>query len=113
MLSIDNTHIYKSRVSPALRHAWFLQLQLDVYGELMDAIYQARTDALAPVESAWAQQQTLIEHLEQIWEQPDDGIWEVRGGRRHFTSASRPTSLRSDSRRSNRAEASASRFCSV
>jgi carbohydrate kinase (thermoresistant glucokinase family) len=61
------------------------QLQLDVYGELMDAIYQARKDALAPVESAWAQQQTLIEHLEQIWEQPDDGIWEVRGGRRHFT----------------------------
>ena len=61
------------------------QLQLDVYGELMDAICQARSGALAPVESAWAQQQTLIEHLEQIWEQPDDGIWEVRGGRRHFT----------------------------
>ncbi len=61
------------------------QLQLDVYGELMDAIYHARKDALAPIESAWAQQQTLIEHLEQIWEQPDDGIWEVRGGRRHFT----------------------------
>jgi GH15 family glucan-1,4-alpha-glucosidase len=61
------------------------QLQLDVYGELMDAIFHARAGGLAPVEAAWAQQQTLIEHLEQIWEQPDDGIWEVRGGRRHFT----------------------------
>src|SRR6266436_6317388 len=42
------------------------QLQLDVYGELIDAIYQARKSVLAPVESAWAQQQKLIEHLEQI-----------------------------------------------
>src|SRR5262249_43818003 len=62
-----------------------IHLQLDVSGELMAAIYHARKDALAPVESAWPQQRTLIEHLEQIWEQPDDGIWEVRGGRRHFT----------------------------
>jgi carbohydrate kinase (thermoresistant glucokinase family) len=61
------------------------QLQLDVYGELADAMFQARKDALAPVESAWAEQRTLIEHLEQIWQQPDEGIWEVRGGRRHFT----------------------------
>src|SRR6516165_10543320 len=35
--------------------------------------------------SGWALQQNLVEHLEQIWEQPDEGIWEVRGGRRHFT----------------------------
>jgi carbohydrate kinase (thermoresistant glucokinase family) len=61
------------------------QLQLDVYGELIDAMYQARKDALAPIEQAWAQQQTLVEHLEQIWEQPDEGIWEVRGGRQQFT----------------------------
>jgi GH15 family glucan-1,4-alpha-glucosidase len=61
------------------------QLQLDVYGELVDAIYEARKHVLAPVASAWAQQEKLIEYLEQIWEQPDDGIWEVRGGRRHFT----------------------------
>ena len=61
------------------------QLQLDVYGELIDAIYQARKHMLAPVAAAWAQQQKLIEYLERIWQQPDDGIWEVRGGRRHFT----------------------------
>jgi len=61
------------------------QLQLDVFGELVDATYQARKHFLAPVASAWAQQQTLIEHLEDIWELPDQGIWEVRGGRRQFT----------------------------
>ena len=61
------------------------QLQLDVYGELIDAIYQGRTHNLAPIGSGWALQRKLVDHLEQIWEQPDDGIWEVRGGRRHFT----------------------------
>jgi len=61
------------------------QLQLDVYGELIDAIYQARKHLQAPVAAAWALQQKLIEYLERIWQQPDDGIWEVRGGRRHFT----------------------------
>jgi GH15 family glucan-1,4-alpha-glucosidase len=56
-----------------------------VYGELIDAMYQGRKLDLAPAEAGWALQQKLIEHLEQIWEQPDEGIWEVRGGRRHFT----------------------------
>jgi len=56
------------------------QLQLDVYGELIDAIYQGRTLGLAPIGSGWDLQQNLVEHLEQIWEQPDEGIWEVRGG---------------------------------
>jgi GH15 family glucan-1,4-alpha-glucosidase len=63
------------------------QLQLDVFGELIDATYQARKHFLAPVASGWAQQQTLIEHLEDIWELPDHGIWEVRGERRQFTSS--------------------------
>jgi carbohydrate kinase (thermoresistant glucokinase family) len=76
---------YQSAAPVRIGNAASGQLQLDVYGELMDAIFQARKDALAPIQSAWALQQTLIEHLEQIWEQPDDGIWEVRGGRRHFT----------------------------
>jgi GH15 family glucan-1,4-alpha-glucosidase len=61
------------------------QLQLDVYGELIDAFYQGRMLDLVPVGAEWPLQQKLIEHLEQIWEQPDEGIWEVRGGRRHFT----------------------------
>jgi GH15 family glucan-1,4-alpha-glucosidase len=61
------------------------QLQLDVYGELMDALYQARAGGLVESKAGWALQIALIEHLERIWEQPDEGIWEVRGPRRHFT----------------------------
>jgi len=61
------------------------QLQLDVYGEVMDALHQARANGLAVPNSAWALQVNMIEHLETIWRNPDEGIWEVRGGRRHFT----------------------------
>src|SRR5215468_7573319 len=76
---------YQGAVPVRVGNAAAGQIQLDVYGELMDAIYQSRQHGLAPAESAWALQQTLSEHQEQIWEQPDEGIWEVRGGRRHFT----------------------------
>jgi GH15 family glucan-1,4-alpha-glucosidase len=61
------------------------QLQLDVYGEVMDALHQARRNEIAASESGWAVQQALLAHLEHIWMEPDEGIWEVRGGRRHFT----------------------------
>jgi len=76
---------YRGAAPVRVGNAASAQLQLDVYGELIDAIYQGRKLGLAPVGSGWALQQKLIEHLEQIWEQPDEGIWEVRGGRRHFT----------------------------
>ncbi len=61
------------------------QLQLDVFGEVMDAMYQARRAGLSASDAGWQLQRKLIEHLETIWHQPDDGIWEVRGGRQHFT----------------------------
>ncbi|ARP97797.1 glycoside hydrolase family 15 protein [Pseudorhodoplanes sinuspersici] len=61
------------------------QFQLDIFGELIDALFQARKNGLAPAPSGWALQQTLIEHVEKIWIQPDEGMWEVRGGPRHFT----------------------------
>jgi GH15 family glucan-1,4-alpha-glucosidase len=61
------------------------QLQLDVYGEMMDALHHARENGLASIPSAWGLQQNLVEHLEQIWSQADEGIWEVRGGRQNFT----------------------------
>jgi carbohydrate kinase (thermoresistant glucokinase family) len=76
---------YQGAAPVRVGNAASAQLQLDVYGELIDAIYQGRTLGLAPVGSGWPLQQKLIEHLLQIWEQPDEGIWEVRGGRRHFT----------------------------
>ena len=61
------------------------QLQLDVYGEVMDALYQARHRGLPPNESVWALQRALLHNLEKIWMEPDEGIWEFRGPRRHFT----------------------------
>ena len=61
------------------------QFQLDVYGEVMDALHQARLREIGPDQHAWSLQQILLEFLEGAWAQPDEGIWEVRGGRRHFT----------------------------
>jgi GH15 family glucan-1,4-alpha-glucosidase len=61
------------------------QVQLDVYGEVMDAFYYARTKGLASDETMWDLECALVAHLQEIWDQPDDGIWEVRGGRRQFT----------------------------
>jgi GH15 family glucan-1,4-alpha-glucosidase len=60
------------------------QLQLDVYGEVMDALYQARVHGLALEQPAWDLQRLLLEHLEEAWHGPDEGIWEIRGEPRHF-----------------------------
>jgi len=60
------------------------QLQVDVFGEVMDALYQARAQGLAKETHAWALQRALLEHLEKVWAEPDEGIWEIRGERRHF-----------------------------
>ncbi len=60
------------------------QLQLDVYGEVIDALYQSRARGLEPSRDAWRIVRKLLDWLESGWRQPDDGIWEVRGGRRHF-----------------------------
>jgi GH15 family glucan-1,4-alpha-glucosidase len=62
-----------------------VQVQLDVYGEVMDAFYQARNVGLAAHDAAWDVQRVLLSHLEKVWLQPDEGIWEVRGPPRHFT----------------------------
>jgi GH15 family glucan-1,4-alpha-glucosidase len=61
------------------------QLQIDVYGEVMDALYQAHRGGLASSADAWALQQAFLEHLSTIWREPDRGIWESRGPERHFT----------------------------
>jgi GH15 family glucan-1,4-alpha-glucosidase len=61
------------------------QFQLDVFGELMDAMHQARRHGIAPSDSAWDFQRALMEVLESTWYEPDDGIWEIRGPRQHFT----------------------------
>ncbi|HWH38202.1 MAG TPA: glycoside hydrolase family 15 protein [Usitatibacter sp.] len=61
------------------------QVQIDVYGEVMDALHQARCAGLPGDASAWALQCALLKYLEECWREPDEGIWEVRGGARHFT----------------------------
>ncbi len=61
------------------------QLQLDVYGEVMDALHHAREGGLSAAPASWTLQVNLVEHIAAIWNEPDEGIWEVRGGRRQFT----------------------------
>jgi GH15 family glucan-1,4-alpha-glucosidase len=61
------------------------QLQLDIYGELADAMAHAARGGLAQVPRGDALRRTLLEHLEQIWTEPDEGIWEIRGTAQHFT----------------------------
>jgi GH15 family glucan-1,4-alpha-glucosidase len=61
------------------------QFQLDVYGELVDAGFQALRAGLPADPNAWNLLTTILQFLETAWHEPDDGIWEVRGGRRHFT----------------------------
>jgi GH15 family glucan-1,4-alpha-glucosidase len=61
------------------------QFQLDVYGEVMDTLHLARAAGLPPQPEAWKVQVALLNFLESHWELPDEGLWEVRGPRRHFT----------------------------
>src|SRR5207249_8455235 len=77
-------------------------LQLDVFGEVMDALHQGRCSGLAVSESGWAVQQALLSYLERIWSEPDEGIWEVRGGRKHFTYSKRSEERRVGKERRHR-----------
>ena len=65
-------------------NAAYSQLQLDVYGELVGSLHAARRFGIGASDAAWALQLVIIEHLERVWREPDEGIWEVRGPRRHF-----------------------------
>ena len=61
------------------------QFQLDVYGEVMEALYQARTTGHGAGASTWSLQTALMKIVAAHWQEPDEGIWEVRGGPQHFT----------------------------
>ena len=63
----------------------YRQFQLDVFGELSATMYECRKAGLEPDESGWAVGKSFALALETLWREPDDGIWEVRGPRRHFT----------------------------
>ena len=61
------------------------QFQLDVYGEVMDAAHQARQGGLGIREAGWDVQREILAHVEKVWREPDEGIWEVRSTREQFT----------------------------
>ncbi|MEE1818967.1 glycoside hydrolase family 15 protein [Streptomyces sp. SP18ES09] len=61
------------------------QFQLDVYGEVIDSLHRAREAGIPPERHAWNLQLSLLGFLESTWREPDEGLWEVRGPRRHFT----------------------------
>ena len=61
------------------------QFQLDVYGEVLDALHQARLGGIAETEEGWQLQRALARHVEQVWGTPDQGLWEVRAAPEHFT----------------------------
>jgi GH15 family glucan-1,4-alpha-glucosidase len=63
------------------------QLQLDVYGELIDAFHQSRMAALELDENSWALGRRVLDHLADVWDQPDHGIWERRGEGKHYVSS--------------------------
>ncbi len=65
-------------------NAAFRQRQLDIFGEVMDVLHHARLADFELRDADWSFQKALLEHLEKVWDQPDEGIWEVRGGQRHF-----------------------------
>ena len=76
---------YEGSLPVRVGNAAAAQSQLDVYGEVMDALYQGCKGGLSRHDVAWDLQCALIEHLEKVWIEPDEGIWEVRGAPRHFT----------------------------
>ena len=76
---------YEGSAPVRIGNAAHTQLQLDMFGEIMDVFHQARRGGLTTNESGWDAQIKFLEHLERIWRKPDQGIWEMRGPPQHFT----------------------------
>ena len=75
---------YENSSPVRIGNAAHSQVQLDVYGEMLDAVHQARKGGLAPLQSGWDLQRAIIEQVEEVWHKPDEGIWEVRSGPEQF-----------------------------
>jgi len=84
-LTVDFLPGYQNAAPVRVGNAAATQVQLDVFGEVMDALHQARCARLLTNSQTWSLQRALLNHLETIWQQPDEGLWETRGGARHFT----------------------------
>jgi GH15 family glucan-1,4-alpha-glucosidase len=84
-MALDWLPGYENSAPVRIGNAAASQLQLDVYGEVMDVLHQGRKHGLPRHVAAWDMQRALLKHLESVWQQPDEGLWEVRGPPRQFT----------------------------
>jgi len=83
-ISLDHLRGYEDSRPVRIGNAAYQQLQLDIYGEMMDAIYLANKYGHPISHDGWENVQRLLEWLRKNWRRPDEGIWEVRGGGREF-----------------------------
>ena len=84
-LQLDWLDGYEGSRPVRIGNAASSQVQLDVYGEVLDALQRARVAGMPTNPSAWPLLLALVDHVEAHWQEPDQGIWEVRSGPRHFT----------------------------
>ena len=82
--TLDHLEGYRGSRPVRIGNGAFRQLQLDIYGELMDAIYLFNKYGIPIGYDAWVKIRQVLDHVCDVWTEPDEGIWEVRGGRRHF-----------------------------
>jgi GH15 family glucan-1,4-alpha-glucosidase len=82
---LTNLSGYENSKPVRIGNAAANQLQLDVFGEVLDSLFQSRRRGLPAGQNLWEMELALAKNLEKMWNQPDEGIWEVRGGPRHFT----------------------------
>jgi GH15 family glucan-1,4-alpha-glucosidase len=78
---------YEGAQPVRIGNAAHAQLQLDVYGELLDVFHQSRMAKLKLDDGSWAMECQFLKHLAKIWDQPDSGIWEIRGPGKHYVSS--------------------------
>jgi len=76
---------YENSAPVRIGNAASEQFQLDVYGEVLDAMHLARTVGIDSATTSWRLQRLLVKFVEKNWDKPDNGLWEIRGPRRHFT----------------------------
>ncbi len=84
-LELDWLPGYGGSVPVRIGNAAYRQLQIDVFGELMDTLFACNRFGLEASDDAWNLQTALLNFLEEVWEKPDHGLWESRGEPRHFT----------------------------
>jgi GH15 family glucan-1,4-alpha-glucosidase len=83
--ALDHLPGYEQSRPVRIGNAASEQFQLDVYSEVLDAMHLARTVGIDSGATSWRLQRHLVEFVEKHWDKPANGLWEIRGPRRHFT----------------------------